>query len=224
MNLIKPLIPVLLSVSTLVSMAQVPAARKAPLPAGDINKTDTKGKRDGMWLVQQPAAMGEPSMTEFGSYEHGIKAGQWYKLDGEGDLLAIETFRNDVLDGEAKYYERGKVTCVGYYRGLNPKADFDTVFVLDPVTHQEVRRIIATERGTMRHGTWRFYDVDNGRLVREEDYQVDELMFARDFPYTKADSIAIQKRETKMPHNKNRAYKPVPAKQVNGVGVKLKDS
>lgn len=195
--------------------AQVTVKRAPATPSGDINKTDNKGKRDGTWLLLQPARMGEPSSTEFGVYDHGNKSGLWYKLDGEGDLLAIETFKNNVLDGEVKYYEKGRVNCIGYYRGLNPSHDFDTVFVLDPVTHNEVTRIVPTERGTMRHGTWRFYDTDNGRLVREEDYQVDELVFTREFPYTKADSAAILKRDSRLPHNKDKAYQPPAAKQVS---------
>jgi antitoxin component YwqK of YwqJK toxin-antitoxin module len=192
------------------------AVKKIPsIPSGDINKTDAKGKKNGMWLITQPARMGEPSSTEFGSYEHGNKTGLWYKLGGEGDLLAVETFKNNVLDGEAKYYENGRINCVGYYRGLNPNHDFDTVFVLDPATHHEITRIIPTERGSVRHGTWRFYDTDNGRMVREEDYQVDELVFSKDYPYSKADSAAILKRETKLPHNKDNAYKPPINKQVS---------
>ncbi len=149
------------------------------MPSGDINKTDTKGNKNGMWLLTQPARMGEPSQTEFGTYEHGNKAGLWYKLDGEGELLAVETYKNNVLDGEAKYYENGRLNCIGYYRGLNPKYEYDTVFVTDPVTHNEITRFVPTEKGTMRHGTWRFYDTDNGRLIREEDYQVDQLVFAK---------------------------------------------
>jgi hypothetical protein len=200
--------------------AQTAAKRSPALPSGDINKTDGRGKRTGMWLVANPARMGEPSQTEFGNYEQGNKTGLWYKLDGEGQLLAIETFKNNVLDGEAKYYENGRVNCIGYYRGLNPAHAFDTVFVTDPATHNEITRIIPTERGTMKHGTWRFYDVDNGRLTREEDYQVDEMVFARDFPYSKADSAAMLKKEQKMPHSKNKVYTPPVVKQVSYTDAK----
>lgn len=210
MILLKPILSIVL-ISGYLSVN----AQSAKIPEGDINKKDNKGRPDGMWLVSAPARMGEPGFMEFGNYEHGSKAGLWYKLDGEGQLSAIETFRNNILDGEVKYYENGRLTCIGYYRGLNPQYPFDTFFVIDPETHKEVRRIIPTERSTLRHGTWRFYDADNGRLLREEDYQVDELIYHKDYPMTKADSLRYIKRETLMPHNKKRIYTPPAAKQVS---------
>jgi antitoxin component YwqK of YwqJK toxin-antitoxin module len=194
--------------------AQSSKTNTPAIPQGDINKKDTKGKKTGMWLVSMPARMGEAGYSEFGTYDEGNKAGLWYKLDGEGRLTSIETYRNNVLDGEVKYYENGRVTCIGYYRGLNPRYSHDTIDVIDPVSHKETRRIIPTERSTLKHGTWRFYDADNGRLVREEDYQIDELVYHKDYPMSKADSLIYLKRESKMPHNKKKQYAPPPAKQV----------
>lgn len=186
-----------------------------PYPKGDINKKDANGKPNGMWLHTTAPRMGEGGTTEFGVYEHGNKAGLWYKLDGEGQLYAAETYRNNVLDGEVKYYENGRVTAIGYYRGLNPKYSHDTIYVTDPVSHKETKRIIPTERSTLKHGTWRFYDADNGRLIREEEYQIDELVYHKDYPMSKADSLLYLKRESKMPHNRKKQYAPPPAKQVS---------
>lgn len=186
-------------------------------PKDDINKLDGNGNRHGTWLLSQAGRMGENSFSEFGVYEHGIKTGVWYKVDGEGELMSVETFKNNVLDGEVKYYDRGKLSSIGHYIGLNPAQPYDTFYVTDPVTDAEVRRIIATERHTMRHGMWRFYDTDNGRLVREEDYQVDELIFQKDYELSKEDSLYYAQRQLKMPHTKKRSYTPPPAKRTSYV-------
>lgn len=177
----------------------------------NYNHTDDRGKRHGLWVVTQGERMGEPGYTEFGNYTHGIKIGPWYKLDGEGELQAMETFKNDVKDGEAKYFEKGRLIAVGTYRGLNPSQKRDTFMVEDPITGVQSLRSIETERGTMRHGTWRFYDASTGRLTREEEYQVDEVVFKKDFPMTSEDSVYYKKREAAMPHNKNTNYYKPPA-------------
>lgn len=179
-----------------------------------INQTDLSGKRHGTWLLTQPSKMGEDSYSEFGIYEHGNKTGPWNKLDNEGNVLAIENFKNDVLDGQVKYFEKGRLICMGFYRGLNPSRPFDTIMVEDPGTGAQVLRVVATEKGTMRHGMWRFYDADNGRLTREEDYQIDEIVYKKDFPLSKDDSAYYEKRNAKLPHGKKTYYQPPPAKKV----------
>lgn len=201
------------------SAAQPPKTEVAA--SGTINKTDVNGKRHGTWLLTQPAGMGEEAYSEFGSYEHGNKTGPWNKLDHEGNVLAIENFKNDVLDGQVKYFEKGHLICMGVYRGLNPAREFDTVMVENPETGAQVLRVVPTERGTVRHGSWRFYDADNGRLTREEEYQIDELVYKKDFPLSKEDSAYYEKRNVKLPHGKKPYYQVPPAKKVsylNGKG------
>lgn len=192
------------------AVTQQPAAKP-------VNQFDARGKRHGTWVFSQPARMGESSSSEFGLYEHGDKAGQWYKMDADGDLVAIETFKNNVLDGEAKYYDKGHLTCIGHYRGLNPSRANDTFMVEDPVSGMQSLRVIPTERGTMRHGSWVYYDADNGAMTREEDYQVDELIYRKDYAFAKPDSAEAAKLDAKLPHNKKPYYQPAAAKRVSYV-------
>lgn len=168
----------------------------------NVNKTDAKGKPHGWWLNQQPPRMGEVGYSEFGIYNHGRKAGLWYKMDSEGSLLSIETYRNNTLDGEVKYFENGKLVRVGHYRGLNPDRPTDTVIVENPITGQQTLRPVSTDRGSLRHGMWRYYDPETGRLVREEDYQVDELVYKKAFNLSHEDSIYYHHRMSQMPHSK----------------------
>jgi antitoxin component YwqK of YwqJK toxin-antitoxin module len=183
------------------AMAQKPG--KEMQSSGPINEVDSKGKRHGMWLNNNAPRMGEPGNSEFGNYDHGAKIGQWYKLDNEGSLLSIESFRNNVLDGEVKYYDRGMLYCEGHYRGLNPTHKFDTIVVIDPVTQLEAYRVIPTDNGTMRHGTWRYFNPLNGHLVKVEEYQVDELVYKKEYEVSASfDSTYLKVHEQALPHVK----------------------
>ena len=182
-------------------------------PPNNLNQTDRKGLRQGMWWIQEPARMGEDAYTEFGTYTQGRKTGIWYRMDNMGQIIAIEQYRNNVLDGEVKYFDQGHLICIGHYRGLNPDHDWDTILVVHPITGVEKLVPISTERGTLRHGTWRYYDPQSGRLTREEDYQVDELLAAQDFVVSTSDSAYYQHRNATLPHMKKGNYKPPAGKR-----------
>jgi antitoxin component YwqK of YwqJK toxin-antitoxin module len=175
-------------------------AQQAEPKQAPMNQTDKKGRKSGLWLLQQPARMGDDAYTEFGTYMAGRKTGIWYRMDNMGQVVAIEGFRNDVLNGEVKYFEEGRLVCVGHYRGLNPDQKYDTILVMDPVTHYEKLTPIPTERGTLKHGTWRYYDAQSGRLTREEEYSVDEVISRQDFAISNRDSIYYEQRNKRLPH------------------------
>ncbi len=178
----------------------------APDVPKDVNKLDPNGKRQGTWLITKGGRMGEDGYTEFGNYEHGDKYGKWYKIDDQGDLMAVESYRNNVLDGEVKYYDKGQLTCIGHYRGLNPETKYDTIMVVHPVTGEESLRAVESDRGTTRHGLWQFFDPQTGKLIKEEEYQVDDLVYSRRFDLTKADSLATQAHIKELPHNQGKEY------------------
>ena len=163
----------------------------------NINKTDADGRPHGTWLVAEDARMGEPGYMAFGNFDHGQKTGPWYKMNEDRQLMAMENYRGNLLDGEVKYYENGRMTCLGNYRSIDHTSSIDSIIVTDPVTGMESLKALPKEKSTMRHGVWRFYDAENGRLLREEDYQVDEMVFAKDFPMSKADSLYYVKKAEK---------------------------
>ncbi len=183
-------------------------AAKKDTASISVNQRDKSGKRHGLWWEQFAATHGEAAYTAFGSYDRGMKIGPWYRINELGDLIAIENYRFDVLHGEVKYFEQGSLTCVGHYRGLNPSQAYDTVLVIHPVTGEEKLVGVPSEKGSVRHGVWRFYDAQNGRLIREDDYQIDELLHSKTFGLTTADSAYYRSREKNMPHNRPVHYKP----------------
>jgi antitoxin component YwqK of YwqJK toxin-antitoxin module len=170
----------------------------------EINQLDESGKPHGLWYTYTPAERGEAAESKFGHYDHGDKMGLWYVNDGKGNMISIETFKFNVRDGEAKYFENGQLTCIGHYRGLNPKVALDTVLIVDPITGDEKWVSVPTERGSVRHGSWRFYDELSGRLIKEEQYQIDELIYKKDFSISSSDSAFYQKRNAILPHKGNK--------------------
>ena len=184
------------------------AAAQSNQDSVKLNRLDAKGRRTGMWYTQVPERMGEDAYAEFGAYINGRKGGKWYRWNKEGDLLAEENFRLGTLDGEVKYFEDGRLTTIGHYRGLNPTQALDTIIVVDPVTRNEALVSISTDRGSLRHGIWQYYDPHTGRLVREEEYQVDEIIHQKEFGMTASDSTYYNQRLQAMPHNRGIYYKP----------------
>ena len=191
-------------------------AQQEKIPSTDVplNQRDANGKRTGPWWITEPAHMGEPSRAEFGHFDNDVKAGKWYSINEEGDITAIESYKNGVLDGEVKYYYKGMLTCVGHYRGFKSQQEVDSIVVVNPDTHEEMLRAIYAEKGTMRHGTWNFYDEHSGKLLKEEEYQMDNLIYSKNF-VSKEDSAKNQKIIEAMPHNTGKEYKPKRSKQTS---------
>lgn len=194
MKYITYLLAILLTISAVLARAQ------ASEP--NLNRKDAQGKPDGLWYIYESARMGEPGKSEFGSYDHGNKTGLWYAADNRGNIVSIESYKYNQRDGEAQYFEHGQLVCAGQYKGLNPNYEIDTVLVVHPTTGDERLVYIPTERGSVRHGRWRYYDELTGRLIREENYQVDELIFRKDFPVSPADSLYYSERNKRLPHIK----------------------
>lgn len=167
----------------------------------EINRTDPNGKRDGLWYFSEGGMRGEPSTNTFGNYDHGEKTGTWYVSSDRGDMISIENFRHNVRDGEAQYFENGRLTALGHFRGLNPNVPMDTFMLTDVITGEEKLMITPTERGSVRHGTWRFYDELSGRLIKEEQYQMDQLISSHEFRFSAGDSAYYEQRNRSLPHN-----------------------
>lgn len=166
-----------------------------------VNQRDAEGRLHGFCYVKHPERMGDPAFTEFGSYDHGRKYGIWHILSSDGQLMASQRYKNNTLDGESRYYENGRLTTIGNYRGMNPDQPFDTLWVKDPVTGYDKKVVISTDRGSTKHGTWQYFDPLTGRLKIEEEYQVDELIRTRKLGVAKEDSTAYLQRAGKLPHN-----------------------
>lgn len=171
------------------------------------NQTDSLGRRTGQWVEKPGGGMGDDVAAEWGSYVEGRKVGAWYRYDREARVISIENFRAGVRHGEAKYFEDGVLSASGTYLGLRTQYKFDTVWVTDPITDVVSRRIIATDQGSLRDGTWRYYDPRTGRLTRVLKYVLDEVVDRRDMAIAPADSAWYRKQEQLLAPNQKRQYR-----------------
>lgn len=213
---IKAFFLLILALGSQAGFAQKEKESEKMLEAEKINQLSNSGKRQGPWLLTIKSRMGEPARKEFGNYEEGQKSGLWYRIDNNGDLLAIENFKNNVLDGEVKYYDQGRLFCVGHYRGLNPRQDFDTIVVVNPESMEEKYHVLSTEKGSLRHGSWKYFNVKNGNLIREEIYQIDNLVYKKAYGNPGSeDSLFKKQYEKRLPHFRKKTYSPPPGKNTS---------
>jgi hypothetical protein len=185
----------------------------------NLNKTDDHDQKQGLWFYKHDARLGEPLYYEYGNYSDDKKTGIWTKLDAEQTLMSTENFSNGVLNGTSQYYEKGRLVCIGTYRGLNQTQKFDSIWVTNPATDLDTMVVVPTDMGYTKHGTWRYYDAVTGQMTKEEEYQVDNLIYEKEYHHiSKTDSVMMKKREENFPHNKKRAASRPPGKyrsQIN---------
>lgn len=182
--------------------------KKEKVKTDSLNKRDKEKRKQGTWFYRHEARMGEPAYAEFGNYKDDKKNGTWYKVDKDGVIIAIENYSRNVLNGTAHYYQNGRLVCTGNYRGLNPDNKYDSVLVVDINTYEEKMVAVLSERGSVRHGIWRYYDPESGHMTREEEYQIDDLIDKKDFFFTsKSDSILLKQNHENRPHNKKKIEK-----------------
>lgn len=174
-----------------------------------LNKKDSRNRKQGTWFSKVAPLRGEPGYMYFGNYLDNERQGAWYKLDVEGRLVSIEHFKKGILDGQSQFYEKGKLICIGQYRGFDGRRNLDSVWVTDPITLLDTLVAVSNYQGALKHGMWRYYDPVTGQLVKEEEYQVDDLIHERTFQHTSTtDSVRMEQRKEQLPHNKKSYYKP----------------
>jgi len=195
------------------------AHEKTAGPDDNLNKTDARNRKQGMWFIRQKALRGEPAYIAFGSYVDDKKEGLWYKMDDLGQLESIENYTSGLLNGTSRYFESGKLVCIGNYRSLNPDRKYDSIWVTNPVTLYDSLVIVPSDLGTVKHGLWRYYDPESGQLVSEEKYQVDMLIYRKDFHYAPAsDSIFYLQQSRHLPIDNKEKYSRPPKRFRKKIG------
>lgn len=177
----------------------VKPSKQAAVADDNLNKRNAKNQKQGMWFFDKPIHFGDPGYYEFGAYAEDMKSGLWYKLSKDQQLIAIENYKFNVLDGSAQYFENGQLASVGTYRGIFTPYAFDTFVVTDPVSFMDSTVVIPAERGHTKHGIWRYYDPASGHLIMEREYQVDIVLREKKFelPLPKENGLKVKPR---LPH------------------------
>jgi antitoxin component YwqK of YwqJK toxin-antitoxin module len=174
----------------------------------NLNKTDHQNRKQGLWFYKHEAAMGEPLTYEYGQYINNKKEGVWTTLDANQQLASTENYNKGVLNGTSQYYEQGRLICIGTYRGLDQDKKIDSVLVTNPDTYEDRLVGVPTDIGYTRHGLWRYYNAITGQLTKEEEYQVDDLVYRKEYHFaSQTDSLKMIERSNKFLSKKS-YYKP----------------
>lgn len=184
-----------------------------------LNQIDNRGERQGLWYIDQKEIRGQEGYISFGEFLNDKKQGLWYRMDHLGRLISIRTFSDGALNGTAQYYQNGNLVCIGNFRGLNPKYKIDSIWVVNPVTGYDTMVMIPSEKGTVKHGLWRYYNPVSGQLIAEEKYQVDVLLYRKEFkeqPVT--DSLYYKQLPKHRPIDKSKVYHKVPERAKRKIG------
>lgn len=185
-----------------LAWGQTQALTYKVMPSGDtINRIDAQQRRQGLWMLAGIDDMEQP-LVSVGHYLNGKANGLWIKTNRDGMPLAQENFKNDLLDGEVKYYEGGHLICVGHYLALRSTVEYDTVWVENPETNQLRPVRVKSNRGSVRHGYWTYYHPGTKQLARVQEYQADSLIYLKEYREP-ADSVQILKKMKAWPHINN---------------------
>lgn len=157
------------------------------LKGDTINKIINK-KKQGYWAEQFSEKNDEKAFYEIGNYTDNYKTGNWKKYEMNGILLADENYKLGKLDGEAKYYENGYLSYTGNYLALRSDVKFDTIEVEDPVTAFKKTMVIDTKAGSVKNGTWTFFEIPFSKIIRIMEFAADELIYDKDYT-VKEDSL-----------------------------------
>lgn len=125
-------------------------------------------KQDGKYTEEVAGVRGEPGYTWEGTYKNGRKEGIWIKTSAIGNIIAEETYKNNVLDGLAKYYyPNGKLSATGMFLSTEVQGQRDTIRVIDPVSGEETRTEVIRMGNSVRNGVWKLYDEETGKMFKE---------------------------------------------------------
>ncbi len=143
-----------------------------------INIIDKKGLKQGEWLLHVDELRGESGYEEEGVFKNDKKEGIWRKYSLQGDLLAIENFRFGGKDGIQQYFSfLGDLLREESWKGYNPDAPYDTIPVYGTGNNEIVSyKIVKAEQYSIKHGPWKYYDEQTGRIIRTENYDHNRLI------------------------------------------------
>jgi hypothetical protein len=172
-----------------------------------INRTDQFNLKQGPWVLYTPERYGEPSETSIGIYKDNQKTGLW-KSYQDVVLIREENYKNDVRDGEIKFYEDGALTCIGYYEGYNPKNKIDTVYAENSQTQEVIVYIVQNEVISNKDSVWTYFNPYNKRIVKREVYSNDELVQEQNFDNIPTSGAEMLKIKDKVLHPDSKAQDP----------------
>jgi hypothetical protein len=141
-----------------------------------INCTDKNDLKQGKWVIRKEGLRGEPGYEEEGIYIDGKKEGVWRLYTKMGDLFAVERYRWGHKDGLNQYFDIAGLVREESWKAVNPANPYDTVDVYDPVNPNKIyMKVVKIEGTSVKHGKWKYYDSQTGRIVKSESWFLDKI-------------------------------------------------
>lgn len=143
-----------------------------------LNCVDMKGRKQGRWVVRVESLRGERGYEEEGVFINNRKEGMWRRYSLEGDIIAVENYRWGNKDGRNIYLNNmGHPLREESWKAVNPDNPYDTVDVydLEDPTKIVAKRVVKLDGFSLKHGTWKFYDIFSGKLEKKEEWYLDKL-------------------------------------------------
>ncbi|MEJ7768371.1 MAG: hypothetical protein WKF89_11215 [Chitinophagaceae bacterium] len=142
-----------------------------------LNCVDSRGHKQGKWVVRYNEVRGEPGFEEEGVYKNDKKEGAWRRYTLIGDLVAVENMRWGNKDGLSQYFNGlGEVLREEQWKAINPDKLYDTVDVEDVDNPDHYKKVIVKNEGAgIKHGHWTYYDPVTGFITKEENYTLGTL-------------------------------------------------
>ncbi|MCW3090617.1 MAG: hypothetical protein JWP81_1686 [Ferruginibacter sp.] len=172
-NNFKSFITVILMFCAINVSAQKTAYKSFSLsPKGDtLNAIDTKGMKQGKWVITVGELRGEPGYEEEGFYKNDKKDGTWRRYNTTGDILAIENYRFGGKDGQQEYFSfLGDLLRHEEWHAYNPDQPFDTIPIYGTGSNEIISfKIVRSQQYSVPHGEWKYYE-PGGRQSKYEKY------------------------------------------------------
>ncbi len=137
-----------------------------------INIIDNSSQKQGKWVIRVDEVRGENGYEEEGIFKNNKKQGVWRQYNLVGDLIGVENFFNGGKDGIQQYYTYlGNLHREESWRAYNPDAPYDTIPVYGTGSNEILEyKIVKAEQYSVKHGEWKYFDPESGRLTRSEKY------------------------------------------------------
>ena len=131
------------------------------LCAQDLNRTDSKGRRQGEWTDFYPNGQKRYE----GQFKNDHCVGEFKYYDEQGQLRATNTFDKSGTRALNKSYSNGKLVATGYY--VDQKKEGEWRYY-----SKENGNLLLVEdnKGGKPHGSSKVYNPLNGRLAEEAWY------------------------------------------------------
>jgi hypothetical protein len=181
-----------------------------------INITDDNNLKQGLWMHRTPPRFSELEMLEVGHYIANKKTGFWETYEGHR-TVSKEHFKDNILDGEVRYYDEEKLISIGHYKGVDPSKKYDTINVFNPKTSQDTTVIMLAQKGSIKSGDWQYFE--NGKLYKTETYFLGEVYDTKyENAVSTADTVYVNKRKQYLEEGVRDAARPF-GKYSKGKGV-----